>query len=334
MHNQSTTPTISVIVPVYNAEKYLHRCIDSILAQTYTDFELLLIDDGSKDQSGEICDEYAQKDTRVHVFHQENGGVSSARNLGLDNAKGEWITFVDSDDWVVCFFLEELFKGSDTDLSICGFKIQGSDEIWQCQPKDCSLDKQGIINLFESVEYRSYYSTPWCKLYRRKIIDQNGIRFNEMLKNGEDSLFVMQYFAYTKSIKQNSNQLYFYSRDTAGASTKTKEKAQQFIYLVEEICKAATVVALELGIDSKKQLYGYFDWAYFEYINEISLYSTSNKEKRAMLNALYSSTVSTYISKDYYGIGVANRIIVHLIKYRQTNLIIILSWLLHLIGKR
>ena len=88
---------VSIIVPVYNTEKFLHRCIDSILAQTYTDFELLLIDDGSKDSSGAICDEYAVKDARVRVFHKENGGVSSARNLGLDNAKGEWITFVDSD---------------------------------------------------------------------------------------------------------------------------------------------------------------------------------------------------------------------------------------------
>ena len=80
---------VSIIVPVYNTEKFLHRCIDSILAQTYTDFELLLIDDGSKDSSGAICDEYAAKDARVKVFHKENGGVSSARNLGLDNARGE-----------------------------------------------------------------------------------------------------------------------------------------------------------------------------------------------------------------------------------------------------
>lgn len=99
-------PKISVIVPVYNTEKYLHRCIDSILAQTFTDFELLLIDDGSKDNSGTICDEYAAKDSRVRVFHKENGGVSSARNLGLDNAKGEWISFVDSDDYTDSYFLE------------------------------------------------------------------------------------------------------------------------------------------------------------------------------------------------------------------------------------
>ena len=99
---------ISVIVPVYNSEQTLNRCIDSILGQTYRNFELFLINDGSKDRSGEICDEYARKDSRVKVFHKENGGVSSARNVGLDNASGEWITFVDSDDRIGQNFLKNL----------------------------------------------------------------------------------------------------------------------------------------------------------------------------------------------------------------------------------
>lgn len=93
-------PKISIIVPVYNTERYLSKCIDSILSQSFTDFELLLINDGSLDYSGAICDQYAANDSRVTVFHKENGGVSSARNLGLDNARGEWVTFVDSDDWI------------------------------------------------------------------------------------------------------------------------------------------------------------------------------------------------------------------------------------------
>lgn len=107
---ENKNPKISVIVPVYNVEKYLRRCIDSILAQTFTDFELLLIDDGSKDSSGEICDEYARNDERVRVFHKENGGVSSARNLGLDNAKGEWVSFVDADDIIYSNNLDILFE--------------------------------------------------------------------------------------------------------------------------------------------------------------------------------------------------------------------------------
>ena len=118
--------TISIIVPVYNAEKYLHRCVDSILAQTFTDFELLLINDGSKDNSGKICDEYAAKDPRVRVFHKENGGVSSARNMGLDNAKGEWVTFVDSDDWLVHNIYEKMLHKlveENADLCLCDINM-------------------------------------------------------------------------------------------------------------------------------------------------------------------------------------------------------------------
>ena len=112
---------ISIIVPIYNREKYLSECIDSILVQSYSDFEVLLIDDGSTDRSGEICDEYAQKDARIRVFHKENGGVSSARNVGLDNATGEWIAFVDSDDWVGEKYLESFSGHLDADLVIGGF---------------------------------------------------------------------------------------------------------------------------------------------------------------------------------------------------------------------
>ena len=101
---------ISVVVPVYNVEDVLHFCIDSILNQTYSDFELLLVDDGSTDKSGDICDQYARKDTRIRVFHKENGGVSSARNLGIDNANGEYICFIDSDDYVNSEFLDSLIK--------------------------------------------------------------------------------------------------------------------------------------------------------------------------------------------------------------------------------
>ena len=124
------TPKISIIVPVYNAEKYLHRCIESILAQTFKDFELLLIDDGSKDSSGYICDEYAEKDERVRVLHKVNGGVSSARNLGLNNARGEWGTFADSDDEVCEDWLSTFVDNLDGyDAVVTGFFFVTSDMV-------------------------------------------------------------------------------------------------------------------------------------------------------------------------------------------------------------
>lgn len=102
------SPTVSIIVPVYNVEKYLRICLDSILAQTFTDWECILVDDGSTDKSGEICDEFVQRDPRFRSFHKRNGGVSSARNMGLAEVRGEWVTFMDSDDWVESYFLSTI----------------------------------------------------------------------------------------------------------------------------------------------------------------------------------------------------------------------------------
>ena len=122
-------PQISIIVPVYNAEAYLHRCIESLLAQTFHDFEILLINDGSLDKSGEICDYYAQRDVRIRVFHKENGGVSSARQLGIELAKGKYSIHCDPDDWVEPDMHEELYKkaiATDADMVICDICLHGS----------------------------------------------------------------------------------------------------------------------------------------------------------------------------------------------------------------
>ena len=120
-------PKVSIIVPVYKAEKYINRCVDSIIAQTFTDRELLLIDDGSPDKSGEICDGYARRDKRIRVFHKKNGGVSSARNLGLDNVRGEYVTFVDADDCIYSGAVGALITNmecSKVDLVQCAFNRQ------------------------------------------------------------------------------------------------------------------------------------------------------------------------------------------------------------------
>ena len=126
---------ISVVVPVYNVEDVLHFCIDSILNQTYSDFELLLVDDGSTDKSGDICDQYARKDTRIRVFHKENGGVSSARNLGIDNANGEYICFIDSDDYVNSEFLDSLISHCLQNKQSVKFSINSAFFIEMCYNK-------------------------------------------------------------------------------------------------------------------------------------------------------------------------------------------------------
>lgn len=210
---ENTNPQISVIVPVYNAEKYLRRCVDSILTQTFTDFELLLIDDGSKDKSGKICDEYANRDHRVKVFHKENGGVSSARNVGLDNAIGEWIAFVDSDDWVENDFLRNFINEySGEELLSQGFispnwEGMGKKIVTQ-QTRKYNKDEISlfIIDLYGS----SQLGYIWCKLFKREIIKKHSIRFTPEFTIREDMAFVCKYCTYVSSISNISDCAYNY----------------------------------------------------------------------------------------------------------------------------
>lgn len=192
-------PKISVIVPVYNTEKYLYRCIDSVLTQTYTDFELLLIDDGSKDASGRICDEYASKDSRVRVFHRENKGLSSARNRGLEEACGDWVIFLDSDDvWADEDGLTKLHQyAAYHNLDVLRFEYQAvNEELEYIEPRsyDKSNIKERIINNYELVKYG--ISGEWFAvlfLLRRDVIAD--LRFNEQTKFQEDIDFYCRLFS-------------------------------------------------------------------------------------------------------------------------------------------
>lgn len=209
-------PKISVIVPVYNVEKYLRRCIDSILSQTFSDFELLLIDDGSKDKSGEICDEYAAKDARVRVFYKENGGVSSARNLGLDNAKGDWITFSDSDDEL----LPDAFE------AVCGYMHEGIDMIktgYQILNEHNQImethlcDKTMVIDckekMFELCEKFQYFGFLWDTFIKRTIV--GNVRFESSISWCEDHIFIYTLMNKVKNLALLSVYTYHYFVDTS-----------------------------------------------------------------------------------------------------------------------
>ena len=191
------TPKISVIIPVYNTEKFLHRCIDSVLAQTYTDFELLLIDDGSKDSSGTICDEYAEKDSRVRVFHKENGGVSSARNLGLDNAQGEWVTFVDSDDYIEENFLKSFEGNLDADLVVGNMIEKGPQgNLLKNIP---SGYHHPLKKALEGNLTKLAFQSACEKLFRGSLI--KNLRFDESMIIGEDHYFMLRYVYIAKSLR-------------------------------------------------------------------------------------------------------------------------------------
>ena len=184
-------PVISVIIPVYNVEKYIRQCVDSVLEQSYKDFELILVDDGSPDNCPRICDEYARKDSRVHVIHQMNSGVSAARNKGIEHAKGEWISFIDSDDWVDIDYLEkfELDK-DDADLIIQGLEYydnRNGQYFKQIKVADCILSGTDSKKLVaDNNVLGSGY--PVAKAYRKFIIDK-GVRFDTSISYHEDHIF-------------------------------------------------------------------------------------------------------------------------------------------------
>lgn len=218
-------PKVSIIVPVYKAEKYLNRCIDSIIAQTFTDWELLLIDDGSPDRSGDICDEYAKKDTRIRVFHKKNGGVSSARNLGLDNVQGEYVTFVDSDDWIDVNTFKVCFSQIETyDLDILQFSYTRDEKqlgnVLDFEFHVCTLKKY--------ISEKRLLLCVWGTIFSVDVIKQNYIRFNEKMKLAEDQLFVFSCLELSNRIMRIPNILYYYYDNPCSATNN--ERSEDLIY--------------------------------------------------------------------------------------------------------
>lgn len=211
-------PKISIIVPIYNAEKYLQRCIDSVLLQTFKDFELLLIDDGSTDKSGMICEEYAKKDKRVHVYHKTNGGVSSARNMGLDNSKGLFIGFVDADDWLELDYLQKLISYFELNIDLveCSYIYEGTNVLNFKTEFDVLDSNQYLMKLF--LNRRFYEGFLWVKLFKRDLI--GNLRFETKLAYNEDRVFIANYLLNCKKIKAIQDCLYHYYNKGCNAMSK------------------------------------------------------------------------------------------------------------------
>ena len=199
---------ISIIIPVYKVEDYLPKCVDSILAQTYNNWELLLIDDGSPDNSGKVCDEYARKDSRIRVFHKENGGVSSARNFGLDVAVGDYIMFVDSDDWISCDCLEVCVNEITKDnLDALQFGL-----IYVFSNRQCNRVNTATIPLCgeKYIQTQSFNVCAGGGLYKRNIIEEHNLRFPSAIRLAEDQIFVLSFFQQAQQIKYLDKSLYYY----------------------------------------------------------------------------------------------------------------------------
>lgn len=284
---------ISIIVPVYKSEKTIVRCIESVIAQEYKDWELVLVDDGSPDRSGEICDWYAMNDKRIRVEHQVNAGASAARNHGINVARGEFICFIDSDDYVSPYYLSDFFIYPDS----MDFVLQGHTGIYNNKPDHICVNKQSIVHglkyLLENCDEDSLLQGPCCKLFKSSILFEHNILFPEEISIGEDAIFVKQYLLHCgdhMSTIAKSNYYYVHSNSDSLSSRFHDGKE-----LYDAILKEYTLFNLlehkvgELGLHAKKQFMGYAALQYYQSIYNLFINTNYSIEQiKDFLNAVDS----------------------------------------------
>lgn len=206
--------TVSVIIPIYNAEKYLPECIESVLSQTMPDFEVLLIDDGSTDGSAAICDRYAEQDARIRVFHIPNGGVSAARNLGLDRALGDFVVFIDADDWVDVDHLQQFTSCSigENGIAFSNLTELRPGKVHTFPMPDCDIKESREACMVVVAELLRNRCFGWVcnKIFSRKTIEKHKLRFDQNVQYAEDELFTAAYCAHISRIVCNSHPTYHY----------------------------------------------------------------------------------------------------------------------------
>lgn len=233
------SPEISIIVPVYNAEKYIHECINNILSQSYEDFELILINDGSQDQTLSILKQFEKIDTRIKVLTKQNGGVSSARNYGLNISTGKWIAFIDADDKIDKNYLSHFIAhATDVDLVIGGFTSFGAKEIIN-KFDNCGIYEGEAIGPFLSENLkRMLLGVPWGKIYRRQIIEDYHLRFDEKIRFNEGYLFNQQFYCKMAKIYITSDTDYHW---------RIEEKANKYATNIKECIY--TIITLKTQYD-------------------------------------------------------------------------------------
>ena len=243
MMKECSKPLVSIIVPVYQVKNYVGECVESLLRQTYTNLEILLVDDGSTDGSGAICDEYARRDSRIRVIHQENQGAAVARNTGLDHAKGEYVAFVDSDDMIDSVYIEELYKLIDkyhAEIAACAYEkdkmeddtLLNGEIVNDSNVREVCMSSEQLLRQWHG-KYKQWETIPWNKLYRRSILEDDGrggiIRFPEGRRH-EDVLISHMIVDNAEKIVLTSQKLYMYRTRTGSCTTQilvTEENIKQ-----------------------------------------------------------------------------------------------------------
>ena len=290
---------ISVIVPVYNVEKYIRKCIDSILSNTYKNLEIIIVDDGSVDSSSIICDEYKKKDERIVVIHKENGGLSDARNKGIEISNGKYLMFIDSDDYISIDMIETLYKrliSDNTDMSICDYvTIDEKGEMYNSS--DIKEDMPDIWD--EEYFWESYYRKPsifhmvaWNKLYKREIF--NDIRF-DVGKIHEDEFICHKIISKCKSISIINKALYFYLQRSD--SIMGKEYSERNFDIVEAIINRAryfhSAGMKKLAEFSLKHSISYATYIY----KQLDMKKKENKLRYRNIKKMYNRTYLDLVRK-------------------------------------
>ena len=329
--NKRKPPLVSVIMPVYNVEEFLAKCIESVLDQTLTDLELFVIDDGSTDSSGKICDQYAKKDRRVKVIHKENGGAPTARNAAIDQATGEYMYFIDSDDWIEKDYLEKMYqlaKKYHADLVVTGFLMEyyqnGKFVTYSTSCKDAIYKSQSD---FRKNAYKyfnnSLLSLAWNKLMRREIIAKNNLRFPDT--KWDDHHFNMEFLMDVNVVVVSSMAKYHWYRSRKGAETMInysdpnmfKKRVEHY----EHVLKLYKHWGLENDSKSIDAIDSYFIGRVFQCIQELADNKDLNrKEKRKKIKSILNDKYTRKALKTAKSLSFKFKILVLPMKLKNVTL--------------
>lgn len=332
---------VTVIVPVYNAEKYLAQCVESILNQTYNYFELLLVDDGSTDLSGNICDKYEKRDRRIKVFHQRNRGASAARNFGIDQATGQWITFIDSDDWVERDYIKVLMECNDK-ADICFVntckktakkKKNLKDKVQVLDRRKFKVFERCLLNKY--VDFNHPHLTSACaKLYKKQFLLQHQIRFPEDLSKSEDAIFNMKAYSNAQKGRWSTAELYNYRMNafsvTHSYDQKVTETYKKHLRYIKEFYKNTPYP--EFALDYAVR--GTYDFIYCivhdfcHYRNHENYIRRKQRFIDAKNEPLFKNSIENIKTK---GFSFSERLLIFLIKH---NFFLVINFIVRIMQKK
>lgn len=314
-------PKVSVIIPAYNAEAWIDRCINSVLSQTVADLELIIVNDGSKDRTFQIAKRY-EVDARVRVFDKPNGGVSSARNVGLDNANGEWITFIDADDWVESNMFDSYLRNEFPGINLLfGGHINhyADGRMEQKRLPSVNIDKDNFDCYYSEFDFH-WRTSPWAKFYRKSTIDALGLRFDSRMKIGEDALFLYKFMLFERRFRLVDACGYNYNFEVSSSLTKKGYEYSEEIYFYNNI-KAMVSALQETFLLKSKESLSKLDWLLGYYLGRVlnSLYISSGLSMRQRVGIIKHLELTPLINSLYVR-GVKERLLFFLLKNRNYKL--------------